>query len=274
MEELRDLCVDDQRVCAGVLDVYGEVKCVNDASKIVGNHSSDRVSNHGSSSSGQHMEESDVSSTLTSIGVFQSTLGNDTFAAEEFSQVLAAGPQSSGAQHPSQALAVGSQSSGAQQLHQALAAGPQSSGIEQTSEALAAGPHNSRTEDMAASTATETLTTGRVGNQNSDMSGVYPQHTSPWQVSGNESMIDSNAVVAGDIEGSSVSSDCFASNACPQHGMVSLCGRRREMEDAVVSKDSFMKLPCNKVGGCDGSGLETAPFHYFGVYDGHGGSQV
>jgi protein phosphatase 2C len=46
------------------------------------------------------------------------------------------------------------------------------------------------------------------------------------------------------------------------------------MEDAVVSKDSFVVLPCSKVGGCDAAGLESAPLHYFGVYDGHGGSQA
>jgi protein phosphatase 2C len=68
--------------------------------------------------------------------------------------------------------------------------------------------------------------------------------------------------------------NCFASNDCPSHGMVSLCGRRREMEDAVVSQDSFVFLPCSEAGGCDAEGLDVAPLHYFGVYDGHGGSQA
>jgi hypothetical protein len=234
------LCVDDQRVCcAGVLAPCEGNGCVDHASEIVGNHLSDRMSSGGSNSSGQ---ESDESSTLTLAEGLQSTLGNDTIPAQECPQALAPGPHSPGAQ--------------------------------QSSQTLAAGPPSSGTADMAASTVTETLTTGHVDNQSVDMPGVHPEHTSPWQVSGNESSLDSSAVVAGDAGGSSAPSDCFASNACPPHGMVSVCGRRREMEDAVVSKDSFMKLPCNKVGGCDALGVEATPLHYFGVYDGHGGSQV
>lgn len=48
---------------------------------------------------------------------------------------------------------------------------------------------------------------------------------------------------------------------CPEHGVVSICGRRREMEDAVAVMPSF-------VAGNDGV------YHFFGVYDGHGGSQA
>jgi protein phosphatase 2C len=55
------------------------------------------------------------------------------------------------------------------------------------------------------------------------------------------------------------------------------------MEDAVVAKPTFMELACDVVGGCNsnGSGSSQAaisssqsPLHFFGVYDGHGGSQV
>ncbi|KAG0584222.1 hypothetical protein KC19_3G194600 [Ceratodon purpureus] len=232
---------------------------VNRASQIVGNHRSDRMSSGGSSSSGQHNEESDGSSSLTSVGGFNSTLGNESVAAHEFSQTHAAGPRSSGAQQSSQTLSAGLHSSGAQE----------------TPQSPAAGLHSSGTAEMAGSIATESLDAGHVDNQNVDMPGAYPQHnTSPWQASGNEGIVDSSAVVAGDAGGSSAPSNCFASNACPPHGMVSLCGRRREMEDAVVAKESFVMLPCNKAGGCDASGLEDAPLHYFGVYDGHGGSQA
>lgn len=48
---------------------------------------------------------------------------------------------------------------------------------------------------------------------------------------------------------------------CPEHGLVSICGRRREMEDAVAVMPAF-------VAGNDGV------YHFFGVYDGHGGSQT
>ncbi|GLJ22244.1 hypothetical protein SUGI_0418200 [Cryptomeria japonica] len=49
--------------------------------------------------------------------------------------------------------------------------------------------------------------------------------------------------------------------SCPQHGVVSICGRRREMEDAVRVVPSF-------VAGADGV------YHFFAVFDGHGGSQA
>ncbi|KAA3454883.1 putative protein phosphatase 2C 51 isoform X1 [Gossypium australe] len=47
----------------------------------------------------------------------------------------------------------------------------------------------------------------------------------------------------------------------PTHGLLSIIGRRREMEDAVKVELGFMMK----------SGLE---FDFYGVYDGHGGSRV
>uniref|UniRef100_A0A0C9S7D5 protein-serine/threonine phosphatase n=1 Tax=Wollemia nobilis TaxID=56998 RepID=A0A0C9S7D5_9CONI len=55
---------------------------------------------------------------------------------------------------------------------------------------------------------------------------------------------------------------CYDNFACPEHGMVSVCGRRREMEDAVAILPAFS------------SAKDSSPLHYFGVYDGHGGSQA
>ncbi|KAH7549990.1 hypothetical protein ACOSQ2_025229 [Xanthoceras sorbifolium] len=50
----------------------------------------------------------------------------------------------------------------------------------------------------------------------------------------------------------------------PKYGVASVCGRRRDMEDAVAVHPSF----CRK-------NYETAAdLHYFGVYDGHGCSHV
>nr|DAD44599.1 TPA_asm: hypothetical protein HUJ06_002829 [Nelumbo nucifera] len=61
-------------------------------------------------------------------------------------------------------------------------------------------------------------------------------------------------------------------------GFTSIIGRRREMEDAVAVIPGFMSCTCDHVGGCTASGSRTSgeisPVHFFGVYDGHGGSQV
>uniref|UniRef100_A0A5B6Z6T3 protein-serine/threonine phosphatase n=1 Tax=Davidia involucrata TaxID=16924 RepID=A0A5B6Z6T3_DAVIN len=61
-------------------------------------------------------------------------------------------------------------------------------------------------------------------------------------------------------------------------GFTSVIGRRREMEDAVAVIPGFMSRTCDHVGGCTAPGSrssgEISPVHFFGVYDGHGGSQV
>ncbi|PRQ46697.1 putative protein-serine/threonine phosphatase [Rosa chinensis] len=61
-------------------------------------------------------------------------------------------------------------------------------------------------------------------------------------------------------------------------GFTSVIGRRREMEDAVAVIPGFMARTCDHVGGCTAPGSRTSseisPVHFFGVYDGHGGSQV
>lgn len=61
-------------------------------------------------------------------------------------------------------------------------------------------------------------------------------------------------------------------------GFTSVIGRRREMEDAVAVVPGFMSRTCHHVGGCTASGSKTSgeisPVHFFGVFDGHGGSQV
>ncbi|KAA8523168.1 hypothetical protein F0562_009591 [Nyssa sinensis] len=61
-------------------------------------------------------------------------------------------------------------------------------------------------------------------------------------------------------------------------GFTSVIGRRREMEDAIAVVPGFMSRTCDHVGGCTAPGSRTSgeisPVHLFGVYDGHGGSQV
>ncbi|KAK4755907.1 hypothetical protein SAY87_009664 [Trapa incisa] len=65
----------------------------------------------------------------------------------------------------------------------------------------------------------------------------------------------------------------------PLWGFTSLCGRRNEMEDAVVTLPHFTRIPIEMLIGDQSLGTmadiicqQTA--HFFGVYDGHGGSQV
>ncbi|KAL3675140.1 hypothetical protein R1sor_025088 [Riccia sorocarpa] len=62
---------------------------------------------------------------------------------------------------------------------------------------------------------------------------------------------------------------------CPPHGLVSVCGRRREMEDAVAAVPAFLSVPCGGTGcSCEENVGVHAPLHFFGIYDGHGGSQA
>ncbi|KAJ7535152.1 hypothetical protein O6H91_12G021000 [Diphasiastrum complanatum] len=72
---------------------------------------------------------------------------------------------------------------------------------------------------------------------------------------------------------------CMKSSSCPPHGLVSLCGRRREMEDAVAAVPSFLHARSDVAGPscnyCSSKGSkELSSLHFFGVYDGHGGSQA
>ncbi|KAK9282461.1 hypothetical protein L1049_005379 [Liquidambar formosana] len=71
----------------------------------------------------------------------------------------------------------------------------------------------------------------------------------------------------------------FELNCVPLWGSVSTCGRRPEMEDAVASVPRLMKIPIKMLTGdrvIDGmsQSLSHLTTHFFGVYDGHGGSQV
>ncbi|KAL8118790.1 hypothetical protein AgCh_016329 [Apium graveolens] len=65
----------------------------------------------------------------------------------------------------------------------------------------------------------------------------------------------------------------------PLWGHVSICGKRPEMEDAVAAMPQFLEVPKKMILGehvingiSQNAGLITT--HFFGVYDGHGGSQV
>ncbi|KAL8101557.1 hypothetical protein AgCh_033454 [Apium graveolens] len=71
----------------------------------------------------------------------------------------------------------------------------------------------------------------------------------------------------------------FEVDYVPLWGFTSLCGRRAEMEDALATVPRFLKVPIQMLIGdraLDGMKkcLSHLTTHFFGVYDGHGGSQV
>ncbi|KAK4479550.1 hypothetical protein RD792_015067 [Penstemon davidsonii] len=68
----------------------------------------------------------------------------------------------------------------------------------------------------------------------------------------------------------------FELDCVPLWGSVSICGNRPEMEDAVAAVPHFMKIPINMFISDHGISqtLSHLTSHFFGVYDGHGGSQV
>ncbi|CAJ2675158.1 unnamed protein product [Trifolium pratense] len=82
-------------------------------------------------------------------------------------------------------------------------------------------------------------------------------------------------------EGTSVTvvRSVFELDYTPLWGFISLCGRRPEMEDAVATVPRFLNIPIQMLIGDrvhDGINRSFRPqmTHFFGVYDGHGGSQV
>ncbi|VFQ60789.1 unnamed protein product [Cuscuta campestris] len=79
--------------------------------------------------------------------------------------------------------------------------------------------------------------------------------------------------------GGTVTRSVFEVDYVPLWGYVSVCGRRAEMEDAVSTVPRFFKVPLEMLIGnrmVDGmrGHLSHLTAHFFGVYDGHGGSQV
>ncbi|XP_031484462.1 probable protein phosphatase 2C 24 isoform X1 [Nymphaea colorata] len=69
--------------------------------------------------------------------------------------------------------------------------------------------------------------------------------------------------VAGEGE-SSTSPPAGSKDGEPSYGLVSSCGRSRDMEDAVSARPRFFRP----------SDPDAKPLHLFAVYDGHGGSHV
>ncbi|KAK8581133.1 hypothetical protein V6N13_144175 [Hibiscus sabdariffa] len=71
----------------------------------------------------------------------------------------------------------------------------------------------------------------------------------------------------------------FELDCIPLWGSVSIIGKRTEMEDAVAAMPRFIKIPIKMlIGDHVFNGIKQSltdlTGHFFGVYDGHGGSQV
>ncbi|CAA7397262.1 unnamed protein product [Spirodela intermedia] len=90
-----------------------------------------------------------------------------------------------------------------------------------------------------------------------------------------------NEQAAQEIRAGGASKCCqLMSSRVPLWGHVSFCGRRPEMEDALAVVPHFSEIPAHmltKTFSADGgleAGLTQTTAHFFGIYDGHGGSQV
>ncbi|XWS26653.1 hypothetical protein CRYUN_Cryun26dG0049000 [Craigia yunnanensis] len=71
----------------------------------------------------------------------------------------------------------------------------------------------------------------------------------------------------------------FELNNIPHWGFISICGRRPEMEDAVVAIPRFLQvlpqmLKVESISNGMNHSLSDLTAHFYGVYDGHGGRQV
>lgn len=71
---------------------------------------------------------------------------------------------------------------------------------------------------------------------------------------------------------------CLAARHCPPGSKFLICGRRKEMEDTASVVPSFAVLPRSLMGtsccGIDPAHSVASDLHFFGIYDGHGGSQA
>ncbi|KAJ3695013.1 hypothetical protein LUZ60_000390 [Juncus effusus] len=72
----------------------------------------------------------------------------------------------------------------------------------------------------------------------------------------------------------------FLKDYKPLWGCNSICGMRDEMEDSFIAVPSFSNVPLfmltqsSVIDGIQDLNSHKIPLHFFGVYDGHGGSQV
>jgi hypothetical protein len=91
------------------------------------------------------------------------------------------------------------------------------------------------------------------------------------------SRMSSTSICAEERSSLSASASQNGLNCCPRSGKVLDCGKRPVMEDMAAIAPSFVTIPCGMMGmsACDEDSPDVScDLHFFGVYDGHGGSQV
>lgn len=80
------------------------------------------------------------------------------------------------------------------------------------------------------------------------------------------------------VEGGAARVKCLGRRGRLSWGAAAASGRMAEMEDAHAVAPEFLDISCGGAGGCAASSPsepgEVAQLRFFGVYDGHGGSQV
>ncbi|KAJ0710495.1 putative protein-serine/threonine phosphatase [Helianthus annuus] len=114
----------------------------------------------------------------------------------------------------------------------------------------------------------------------SEMSALG-SHDGEKGVSGH-SAVEGSIVISEKVSSAAgtVARSVFEVDCVPLWGFTSICGRRPEMEDAVATVPRFLKVPIQMLTGDRGvvdrlsKSLTHLTTHFFGVYDGHGGSQV
>ncbi|XP_071731942.1 protein phosphatase 2C 50-like [Rutidosis leptorrhynchoides] len=95
----------------------------------------------------------------------------------------------------------------------------------------------------------------------------------------NEGTLKASVMAIADKNHSKVVRSVFELEYVPLWGSHSVCGKRPEMEDAVMAVPQFMKVPikmfvADHVIDRVNLNLSDLTAHFFGVYDGHGGAQV
>ncbi|XP_076884988.1 protein phosphatase 2C 16-like [Bidens hawaiensis] len=92
----------------------------------------------------------------------------------------------------------------------------------------------------------------------------------------NEHTLKASVMAIGDKTHSKVVKSVFELEYLPLWGSNSVCGKRPEMEDAVIAVPQFMKIPIKMLvmDHALNTNLSDLTAHFFGVYDGHGGAQV
>ncbi|GFP86364.1 protein phosphatase 2c 37 [Phtheirospermum japonicum] len=111
---------------------------------------------------------------------------------------------------------------------------------------------------------------GGVGRKRRRMDAVVPSVV-PHRESANAAQkcqgVEKQKDISNQLSGGEIappSGSLGAASEFPKFGLTSVCGRRRDMEDAVAILPSF----------CGGDQKSPAGLHFFGVYDGHGCSHV